>query len=245
MDKALAMPATATWRRARPKRRRAASSWRRPVHVHRGVRGRAQQVDRRGRRGLGRGDVGVVEHPGPPDRQGRRHDGHPEPRPGPRDDLCPDHQPRAGRPDGGHRRPALGHPGHAVRLRVVREPDFQRGHGRRAQGAAKIRDKARRYAAHMLEANPEDIEVDGASYRVKGSPDKVEDHPGDRLCAGSRVRHPRGHGAYLDETAYHDTPNCTFRSAPTSRWSRSTRRPASWTSSATSPWTTSARRSTR
>ena len=36
----------------------------------------------------------------------------------------------------------------------------------------KIKAKARRMAAHMLEASPEDIEIDGAEYRVKGSPDK-------------------------------------------------------------------------
>src|SRR6476619_1999325 len=34
----------------------------------------------------------------------------------------------------------------------------------------KIRDKARRYAAHMLEAAPEDIAIIGAEYRVRGSP---------------------------------------------------------------------------
>jgi carbon-monoxide dehydrogenase large subunit len=30
----------------------------------------------------------------------------------------------------------------------------------------KIKDKARRYAAHMLEASPDDIEIVGAEYRV-------------------------------------------------------------------------------
>ena len=34
------------------------------------------------------------------------------------------------------------------------------------KAAAKIKDKARRFAAHMLEASPEDIEIDGANYRV-------------------------------------------------------------------------------
>ena len=106
----------------------------RPVDLHRGVRRRPLEVDRRGRRGLGRRDVGVVQHPRPPDRQGRRDDGHPEPRPGPRDDVLADHQPRAGHPDGRHRRPAQRHPGHAVRLRLVRLPDVERGHGGRAQG---------------------------------------------------------------------------------------------------------------
>ena len=82
----------------------------RPLDLHRGVRRRALEVDRRGRRGLGRRDVGVVQHPGPPDRQGRGHDGHPAAGPGPRDDVRADHQPRAGHPDGGHRRPALATP---------------------------------------------------------------------------------------------------------------------------------------
>src|SRR6478735_3520433 len=40
------------------------------------------------------------------------------------------------------------------------------------KAADKVRDKARRYAAHMLEAAPEDIEIIGAEYRVKGSPEK-------------------------------------------------------------------------
>ena len=42
------------------------------------------------------------------------------------------------------------------------------------KAAGKIREKARRMAAHMLEANVSDIVVDGAKYYVKGSPDKVK-----------------------------------------------------------------------
>src|SRR3954449_9849419 len=48
------------------------------------------------------------------------------------------------------------------------------GTGAALKAAAKIREKARRYAAHMLEASVDDIEVDGAEYRVKGSPDKMK-----------------------------------------------------------------------
>ncbi len=66
---------------------------RRALDVHRGVRRRALEVDRRGGRGLGRRDVGVVQHQGPPDRQGRGHDGHPAAGPGPRDHVFADHQP--------------------------------------------------------------------------------------------------------------------------------------------------------
>ena len=97
-----------------------------PLDLHRGLRRRAVEVDRRRRRGLGRRDVGVGQHQGPPDRQGRRHGGHPAAGPGPRDDLRPGRRPRARHPDGGHRRPALGHAGHAVRLRLVRQPDRRR-----------------------------------------------------------------------------------------------------------------------
>ena len=125
MDKALAMAGYAGPRRPRrPRPRRAASSSASGLSTYIEVCGVApSQVDRRGRRGLGRRDVGVVQHQGPPDRQGRRHDGHPAAGPGPRDDVRPGRRPRAGRPDGGHRRPALRHPGHAVRLRLVRQPD--------------------------------------------------------------------------------------------------------------------------
>ncbi len=38
----------------------------------------------------------------------------------------------------------------------------------------KIKEKARKLAAHMLEANEADIEVNGADYSVKGSPDKAK-----------------------------------------------------------------------
>src|SRR6187455_3379037 len=42
------------------------------------------------------------------------------------------------------------------------------------KAAGKIREKARKYAAHLLEASPDDVEVDGANYFIKGSPDKVK-----------------------------------------------------------------------
>jgi carbon-monoxide dehydrogenase large subunit len=84
------------------------------------------------------------------------------------------------------------------------------GSGAAIKAAAKIREKARRYAAHMLEANPEDIEVDGANYRVKGSPDKVKTIQEIAFALDLAFDTPEGMEPYLDETAYHDTPNCTF-----------------------------------
>ncbi len=84
------------------------------------------------------------------------------------------------------------------------------GTGAALKAAAKIREKARRYAAHMLEAAPDDIEVDGAEYRVKGSPDKVKTIQEIAFALDLAFDTPEGMEPYLDETAYHDTPNCTF-----------------------------------
>ena len=182
----------------------------RPVDLHRGVRRRALQVDRRGRRGLGRGDVGVGQHQDPPDRQGRAHDGHPAAGPGPRDDL---------RPGGRHE---LGIPMEDI---VVQHSDTQGtpfgygSYGSRTssvgmtaaiKAAGKIREKARRMAAHMLEASLDDIEVDGANYHVKGSPDRVKTIQEIAFAIDLGFDPPEGMEPYLDETAYYDTPNCTW-----------------------------------
>jgi len=78
------------------------------------------------------------------------------------------------------------------------------------KAAAKIREKARRYAAHMLEASPDDIEVVGAEYRVKGSPDQKKTLQEIAFALDLAFDTPEGMEPYLDETAYHDTPNCTF-----------------------------------
>jgi len=78
------------------------------------------------------------------------------------------------------------------------------------KAAGKIREKARHYAAHMLEANVEDIEVDGANYSVKGSPDRVKTLQEVAFAIDLGFSLPDGMEPYLDETAYHDTPNCTW-----------------------------------
>jgi carbon-monoxide dehydrogenase large subunit len=84
------------------------------------------------------------------------------------------------------------------------------GTGAALKAAGKIREKARRYAAHMLEASPDDIEIDGAEYRVKGSPDKKKTLQEIAFALDLAFDVPEGMEPYLDETAYHDTPNCTF-----------------------------------
>jgi len=78
------------------------------------------------------------------------------------------------------------------------------------KAADKIKAKAKVYAAHMLEASPDDIEIDGANYRVKGSPDKVKTFQEIAFAIGLGFSLPEGMEPYLDETAYYDTPNCTW-----------------------------------
>jgi len=78
------------------------------------------------------------------------------------------------------------------------------------KAADKIRDKAKRYAAHMLEASVDDIEVEGAEYRVKGSPDKKKTLQEIAFALDLGFSLPAGMEPYLDETAYYDTPNCTW-----------------------------------
>ncbi len=84
------------------------------------------------------------------------------------------------------------------------------GHTAAVKAADKIKEKARRYAAHMLEASPEDIEIDGAEYRVKGSPDRKKTFQEIAFALDLAFDVPEGMEPYLDETAYYDTPNCTW-----------------------------------
>src|SRR6476646_4386344 len=78
------------------------------------------------------------------------------------------------------------------------------------KAAGKIREKARRMAAHMLEASVDDIDIDGANYFVKGSPDRVKTIQEIAFAIDLAFDPPEGMEPYLDETAYYDTPNCTW-----------------------------------
>ena len=118
---------------------------------------------------------------------------------------------RAGHPDGRHRRPALGHAGHAVRLRLVRQPHLVGRHApRRSRPPARSARRPAGCAAHMLEASVDDIEIDGANYFVKGSPDRVKTIQEIAFALDLAFDPPEGMEPYLDETAYYDTPNCTW-----------------------------------
>ena len=78
------------------------------------------------------------------------------------------------------------------------------------KASTKIREKARKFAAHMLEASIDDIEIDGPNYFVKGSPDRVKTIQEIAFAIDLAFDPPEGMEPYLDETAYYDTPNCTW-----------------------------------
>ena len=96
-----------------------------------------------------------------------------QPRPGPRDHHGPDRRrPARARPGRGHRGRLRRHRPGALRLRQL---DSSRA---RSTAAARpsspprdIREKATTIAAHMLEANPDDLEMQrGGKFAVRGNP---------------------------------------------------------------------------
>jgi carbon-monoxide dehydrogenase large subunit len=84
------------------------------------------------------------------------------------------------------------------------------GGGAAIKATDRIKEKARRMAAHMLEAAVEDIEVVGADYRVKGSPDKVKTFQEIATTLALGFYLPDDLEPYLDATAYYDPTNCTW-----------------------------------
>lgn len=76
-----------------------------------------------------------------------------------------------------------------------------------ARAAQKVQDKAKRIVAHKLEAAPEDIEVAGGAFRVKGSPEKamsLADVATEAYIPGDL---PEGMEAGLDEISFYDPEN--------------------------------------
>ena len=78
------------------------------------------------------------------------------------------------------------------------------------KSVAKIKEKARRIAAHMLEAAVEDIVFEDGKAYVRGAPDSAKTIQEIALQAHIAYDLPEGMEPYLDETTYYDPPNCTF-----------------------------------
>ncbi|HEX3266943.1 MAG TPA: molybdopterin cofactor-binding domain-containing protein [Gaiellaceae bacterium] len=74
----------------------------------------------------------------------------------------------------------------------------------------RIKQKARRVAAHMLEADVEDVEFEGGRAFVKGSPETGKTIQEIAGAAALAYDLPEGEEPFLDDTTYYDPPNCTF-----------------------------------
>ena len=77
-----------------------------------------------------------------------------------------------------------------------------------AKAARKVRDKARKIAAYLLEVSEEDLEWEPGVFTVKGAPDKsttIQD-----IAFAAYTNHPQGMEAGLEAVHYYDPPNLTF-----------------------------------
>ena len=63
-------------------------------------------------------------------------------------------------------------------------------------------EKAKLLAAHLLEADPGDIEFDAGTFRVKGTPTATEDHPGAGVRVVRRALHARRHATPILSADY-------------------------------------------
>jgi carbon-monoxide dehydrogenase large subunit len=74
----------------------------------------------------------------------------------------------------------------------------------------RIKAKARRLAAHMLEADVEDVVFEGGKAFVRGAPDNAKTIQDIAGAAALGYDLPEGEEPYLDDSSYYDPPNCTF-----------------------------------
>ena len=74
----------------------------------------------------------------------------------------------------------------------------------------KVKQKAVRIGAHMLEASPDDVVFEDGKVSVKGSPDQAKTIQEIAGAAALGYSLPEGDEPFLDETAYFDPPNTTW-----------------------------------
>src|SRR5437763_2876878 len=74
----------------------------------------------------------------------------------------------------------------------------------------RIQAKARRIAAHMLEADADDVVYENGRAFVAGSPDSAKTIQEIAAAAAVGYDLPPGDEPFLDDTSYYDPPNCTF-----------------------------------
>jgi aerobic carbon-monoxide dehydrogenase large subunit len=77
-----------------------------------------------------------------------------------------------------------------------------------AMAARKIRDKAKKIAAHLLEVSEEDLVWEPGKFSVKGAPQKAKTIQ--EIAFAAYTNHPPGTEAGLEAVNYYDPPNLTF-----------------------------------
>jgi carbon-monoxide dehydrogenase large subunit len=77
-----------------------------------------------------------------------------------------------------------------------------------AVAARKIRDKAKKIAAYLLEVSEDDLEWEVGKFSVKGAPQKSKTIQ--ELAFAAYTNHPPGMEAGLEAVDYYDPPNLTF-----------------------------------
>src|SRR5438067_4630218 len=78
------------------------------------------------------------------------------------------------------------------------------------KAAEKVREKVVQIGAHLLEASPADIVVEGGKVFVKGVPDKAKNFGDISMAAYLANNLPDGMEPGLEATVYYDPPNFTF-----------------------------------
>jgi carbon-monoxide dehydrogenase large subunit len=74
--------------------------------------------------------------------------------------------------------------------------------------ARKVREKAKKLAAHMLEVSEDDLDWTGDGFAVKGTPERVKTIQ--EIAFAAYTDHPEGMEAGLEATNYYDPPNMTY-----------------------------------
>jgi carbon-monoxide dehydrogenase large subunit len=77
-----------------------------------------------------------------------------------------------------------------------------------AMAARKIREKAKKIAAHLLECAEDDLVWEGGRFSVKGVPTRSKTIQ--EIAFAAYTNHPQGMEAGLEATFYYDPPNLTF-----------------------------------
>ena len=77
-----------------------------------------------------------------------------------------------------------------------------------AMAARKVREKAKKIAAYLLEVSEDDLVWETGKFSVKGSPQKSKTIQ--EIAFAAYTNHPQGMEAGLEAVDYYDPPNLTF-----------------------------------